>query len=124
MIYNEQQWEAIQQASPHFETARHDYIRNAPRWLSEQIISVYEAATGKTIPNVNLNCAVCVLHIYQTIGKTYFADWEERLNKNKEQTNKDNESEPTDTQDAEPDRRSKAQNKRSAKTHKKGATKK
>lgn len=78
MIYTEEQWETIKQASPHFDTARHEYIRNAPRWLTEQIISVYEAATGKTILHKNLSCAVCMLNIYKQIGKTYFSDLEER----------------------------------------------
>lgn len=78
MIYTEEQWKLIKQASPHYETARHEYIRNAPRWLTEQIINVYEAATGKTVMHKDLSCAVCVLNIYKQVGKTYFADLEER----------------------------------------------
>lgn len=78
MIYTEEQWKLIKQASPHYETARHEYIRNAPRWLTEQIINVYEAATGKTVMHKDLSCAVCVLNIYKQISKTYFADLEER----------------------------------------------
>lgn len=78
MIYNEEQWNIIKKASPHYETSRHEYIRNAPRQLTEQIMNVYEAATGKKIYSRDLSCAVCVLHIYQQIGKTYFADLEER----------------------------------------------
>lgn len=78
MIYNEAQWDIIKKASPHYETARHEYIRNAPRNLTEQVMNVYEAATGKKIYSRDLSCAVCVLHIYQQIGKTYFADLEER----------------------------------------------
>lgn len=80
MIYTEEQWRLIKQASPHYETARHEYIRNAPRWLTEQIISVYEAATGKTVMHKDLSCAVCVLNIYKQIGKTYFQDKLEREN--------------------------------------------
>ena len=78
MIYTEEQWKIIKQASPHYESARHEYIRNAPRWLTEQIINVYEAATGKTMMHKDLSCAVCVLNIYKQIGKTYFSDLEER----------------------------------------------
>lgn len=78
MIYTEEQWKLIKEASPHYETAKHEYIRNAPRWLTEQIISVYEAATGKTVMHKDLSCAVCVLNIYKQVGKTYFADLEER----------------------------------------------
>ena len=78
MIYTEEQWKLIKQASPHYETAKHEYIRNAPRQLTEQVMNVYEAATGKKIFSRDLSCAVCVLHIYQQVGKTYFADLEER----------------------------------------------
>ena len=78
MIYNEEQWDIIKKASPHYETARHEYIRNAPRQLTEQVMNVYEAATGKKIYSRDLSCAVCVLHIYQQIGKTYFQDLKER----------------------------------------------
>lgn len=78
MIYTEEQWKIIKQASPHYESARHEYIRNAPRWLTEQIIKVYEAATGKTMMHKDLSCAVCVLNIYKQVGKTYFADIKER----------------------------------------------
>ena len=76
-ISNEQ-WDIIKKASPHYETARHEYIRNAPRQLTEQVMNVYEAATGKKIYSRDLSCAVCVLHIYQQIGKTYFDDLKER----------------------------------------------
>lgn len=82
MIYTEEQWKLIKQASPHYETARHEYIRNAPRWLTEQIISVYEAVTGKTVMHKDLSCAVCVLNIYKQIGKTYFDDLENHKNNN------------------------------------------
>lgn len=78
MIYNDAQFAIIKKASPHYETARHDYVRNAPTWLTQEIINVYEAATGKTILHKTINCAVCVLRIYQTIGQTYFKDLAER----------------------------------------------
>lgn len=77
-LLNEQQWNLLKQAAPHFETARHEYLRNCPRWLSEQVINVYEAATGKTILHKDLSCAVCVLRIFQTVGKLYFYNLEER----------------------------------------------
>lgn len=74
MIYNDSQWSIIAQAAPHYESARHEVVRNAPRWMTEQVKMVYEAATGKRIPYADTNCAVCVLRIYQIIGKTYFQD--------------------------------------------------
>lgn len=82
MIYTEEQWKLIKQASPHYETAKHEYIRNAPRWLTEQVIDVYESATGKTVMHKDLSCAVCVLNIYKQIGKTYFDDLENHQNNN------------------------------------------
>lgn len=82
MIYTEDQWKLIKQASPHYESAKHEYIRNAPRWLTEQVINVYEAATGKTILHKDLSCAVCVLNIYKQIGKTYFDDLKNHQNNN------------------------------------------
>ena len=122
MIYNEEQWQLISQASPHFETARRDYIRNAPQWLTEQIMSVYEDATGKTIMSKNLTCAVCVLRIYQTVGKTYFADLDER---NKIENEKNN-AENTELEDGkrEPERHDKNEDSRGSKTHKKRLSKK
>lgn len=82
MIYSEEQWDIIKKASPHYETAIHEYIRNAPRQLTEQVMNVYEAATGKKIYSRDLSCAVCVLHIYQQIGKTYFEDLKNHQNNN------------------------------------------
>lgn len=97
MIYNEEQWKIIANAEPHFNTARHDYIRNVPRQMTEQIVSVYEAATGRQIFTKDYSCAVCVLRIYQTIGNTYYKDLEERTkNKNNENNiNQDGKSENT-----------------------------
>ena len=124
MIYTDEQWELIRQASPHFETAKRDYIRNAPRWLTEQIMSVYEGATGKTIMSRDLSCAVCVLRIYQTVGKTYFADLQERNQIKEKETKNGEPKQTTATKDGEPDGRSKAKNKGRSKADKKGLAKK
>jgi hypothetical protein len=78
MIYTDEQYEILSQAKPHFETVKRDYIRNAPKWLTEQIINVYEIATKKTILNKDMNCSICVMNIYKIIGKTYDADTKER----------------------------------------------
>lgn len=109
MIYNDAQWELIKQASPHFETARRDYVRNAPRWLTEQTIRVYEDATGRTLMSKDLSCAVCVLHIYQAVGTTYFADLKERK-KQEEENAKQPKSNTVG--DAKSNRRNKKTNKR------------
>lgn len=78
MIYTDEQYEILSQAKPHFETVKRDYIRNAPKWLTEQIINVYEIATKKTIMNKDMNCSICVMNIYKIIGKTYDVDTKER----------------------------------------------
>lgn len=92
MIFTDEQFNIIKEASPHFNTARQEYIRNAPRYLTEQIINIYESATGKTLANKDVNCATCVLRIYQTVGKAYFSDLEERekLEENKDGITKTN----------------------------------
>lgn len=79
MIYTEEQYRILQQATPHFESVKHEVIKNAPRWLTEQIINVYEQATHKTIFNKDLSCAVCVMNIYKLIGKTFDEDTKERV---------------------------------------------
>lgn len=112
MIFSDEQWKVIANAAPHFETSRRDYIRNAPRYLTEQIISVYENATGKTIMSKDLNCAVCVLHIYQTIGKTYFTELEER---NKLEKDKENEKGNDNKKNAETNNGNKKKKKGSSK---------
>lgn len=87
MIYNDSEWLIIKKASPHYESAKRNYIRNVPSWLIEEITSVYESATGKKILHKDFSCAICVLHIIQMIGKTYFSDLEER--EKLEEENKD-----------------------------------
>lgn len=89
MIYTDEQYEILSQAKPHFETVKRDYIRNAPKWLTEQIINVYEIATKKTIMNKDMNCSICVMNIYKIIGKTYDADTKEREAKVNEVDDKD-----------------------------------
>jgi hypothetical protein len=92
MIYNDEQWAIIKKGSPHYITSRQDYIRNVPRWLLENIIEIYESATGKIILNKDLSCAVCVLNIIKTVAKTYFSDLDERekLEENKDGITKTN----------------------------------
>lgn len=82
MIYNDEQWEVIKKASNLYESAKQQYIRNASRALTKEIIDVYESATGKKMLHKNLSCAACVLRVYQTVGKTYFDDFENHQNKN------------------------------------------
>lgn len=78
MIFTDEQWNEIKKASPHFESARRDYIRNAPRWLTETVVKTYEEATGKKILYKDFSCATCVLRIYQIVGNAYFTDLKER----------------------------------------------
>lgn len=82
----DEQWEEFKKASPHFKSAKQEYIRNVPRFLTEQVINIYESATGKTILNKDLSCAICVLRVYQTAGKLYFSELSrrEKLEENKD----------------------------------------
>lgn len=82
----DEQWKEFKKASPHFKSAKQEYIRNAPRWLTESVINIYESATGNTIMSKDINCAVCVLRIYQTAGKLYFSELSrrEKLEENKD----------------------------------------
>lgn len=80
MTFTDKQWELLKPASLHFENARRERVRNAPRWLTQQVIDIYEAATGKQMLHKDLSCAVCVLRVYQTVGKLYFQDKLERDN--------------------------------------------
>jgi hypothetical protein len=100
MIFNDEQWEVIKQAGPHFRTAKQDYIRNAPQFITNEIVKVYEEATGKTVMNKDSHCSVCVLRIYQQIGKAYFADLEER---NKKQNEIENEKGNNNKKNGTPD---------------------
>lgn len=89
IILTDEQWKMFKKASPHFQSSRHEYIRNAPKWLTEQTIRIYEDATGNTILNKDLSCANCVLRVYQVAGKLYFSELDRR---NKlEEENKDGE---------------------------------
>ena len=111
MIYNDEQFKALTQALPHFKSAKHGYIRNAPRWLTEQVINVYEAATGKTIASKSLSCAVCVLNVYALVADTYFKDEKERQERNQDNAqNGFNEAEVS-----QPDSGDKKKNKRGSK---------
>ena len=82
MTFTDEQFELLTKALPHFESARRERVRNAPRWLTEQTISIYEAATGKRMLHKNLSCAVCVLRVYQAVGKLYFDDLKNHQNNN------------------------------------------
>lgn len=89
MIFTDEQWKIVKEAGPHFRTARQDYVRNAPMYLTQMLINIYESATGKTIANKDVTCAGCVLRVYQTVGKAYFSDLEERENLEKEKLEKE-----------------------------------
>lgn len=112
MIFNDEQWEIIKQAGPHFRTAKQEYIRNAPQFLTNEIVRVYEEATGKIVLNKDSHCSVCVLHIYQQIGKAYFADLEER---NKKQNEIENEKGNDNKKNAETNDGNEKKKKRSTK---------
>lgn len=83
----DEQWREFKQASPHFLSAKNEYIRNAPRWLTESVINIYESATGNNIMSKDINCATCVLRVYQTAGKLYFSELSRREKLEEEKKN-------------------------------------
>lgn len=83
----DEQWEEFKKASPHFKSSKQEYIRNAPRWLTEQVINIYESVTGKTILDKDLSCAHCVLRVYQIAGKLYFSELDRREKLEEEKKN-------------------------------------
>lgn len=87
MTFTEEQLEILHQALPHFESAKRGYVKNAPRYLTEAVINVYES-TGKTLTSKDLSCAICVLRIYQRVGALYFKDIEELQTKTIEENEK------------------------------------
>ena len=86
-ILTDEQWIAFKEASPHFKSSKQEYIRNAPRWLTEQVINIYESVTGKTILDKDLSCAHCVLRVYQIAGKLYFSELDRREKLEEEKKN-------------------------------------
>lgn len=89
IIFPDDVWEKFKKASPHFLSARKEYIRNVPVWLTEQTVNIYEQMTGKKVLNKDFSCAHCVLRVYQLAGKLYFQELDRR---NKlEEENKDGE---------------------------------
>lgn len=74
MTFTKEQIQALSEAELHFDSVcHHDYIRNAPRWLTQKIVEIYDNTVGvKT--NLNLSCSACVMRIYKAIGKKYYAD--------------------------------------------------
>lgn len=109
MIFTDEQWKIVKEAGPHFRTARQDYVRNAPMYLTQMLINIYESATGKTLANKDVTCAGCVLRVYQTVGKAYFSDLEERENLEKEKLEK--EENKDGTRNEKPKRRDKTKTK-------------
>lgn len=114
MTFTNEQIKILDQAKPHFESSRRGYIRNVPRWLTQQVIDVYEVATGKTILHKDISCSVCVLRIYQIIGQAYFRDIEDKNSKMIENE---------ETNDTKPNIRDKEKATRNNRLDKKGKTK-
>lgn len=113
----DEQYNLLKEATPHFLSAKRECIRNAPRWLTEQIVSVYEAVTGKTVVHKDFNCAVCVLRIYQLVGKLFDEETRDRAKTLNEENAKDN---TITAAVSKPDSGDKEKNKRSPKKDKKG----
>lgn len=92
LFFKEEDYKALYDAEIHFISAcRGGYIKNTPRWLTDQVAEIWEKATGEKVRR-NWNCSSCVLNLYYLIGKKYLNDKKiyeeiekERLEKEKEE---------------------------------------
>lgn len=77
MTFTKEQLKNLYPAEIHFDSVvNRSTIRNAPSWLTEQVINIYYEATGKKL-NYQKVCSVCTFNIYKTVGKIYFEDLEQ-----------------------------------------------
>lgn len=123
MTFTDNQYEILKNAEPHFVSAKHNTVRNAPYWMTSEVIRVYEEATGKRLPSRDVTCAVCVLRIYQIVGKEFFNDapFHQKseivniLTTNTLEDENAKQSENNSVGNAKPNRRNKKENKGSSK---------
>lgn len=123
----DEQYNILKNAEPHFNSAKRERIYNAPRWLTEQVINIFEAVTGKTMPHKDLSCAICVLRIYQTVGKLYDEETENRKKSEIDIITKDEEQRGHNTERISEGPQSTGNNKKNKgnnKSNKKGQVKK
>ena len=74
LFFKEEDYKALYDAEIHFISAcRGGYIKNTPRWLTDQVAEIWEKATGEKVRR-NWNCSSCVLNLYYLIGKKYLND--------------------------------------------------
>lgn len=77
MIFTKEELEILSIGEKNFDAAvYHENIRNAKRSDTEMIVNIYENRLGKKLTH-NYSCSICVLNIYKTVGKVYFADKKE-----------------------------------------------
>lgn len=73
-FFTKEQYDALYEAQIHFITVRtSNCIKNAPRWLTDQVADVWEQRTGQTV-NRNWSCSSCVFNFYNMVGKYYLQD--------------------------------------------------
>ena len=83
-IFTEEQLTELYPAEIHFESAlKKSKLVGVPTWLTKQIVTIYEKATGKHISH-NFSCIVCQMSTYKKIGDIYFKDKEYYANLKKE----------------------------------------
>lgn len=74
LFFTKENYDALYDAEIHFISAcRGGYIKNTPRWLTDQVADIWEKATGEKVRR-NWNCSSCVLNLYYLIGKKYLND--------------------------------------------------
>lgn len=74
LFFTKENYDALYDAEIHFISAcRGGYIKNTPRWLTDQVADIWDKTTGENVRR-NWNCSGCVLNLYNMVGKKYLND--------------------------------------------------
>lgn len=74
MTFSKEQIEQLSMFEKQFDGAvYHERLRNAQRWMTEQIVALYESVTNNKLSH-NYSCASCLMNIYRHVGTIYFND--------------------------------------------------
>lgn len=65
-----------------------DYVRNIGSRELTDLISTYNDITGNRLTISNPSCGACVLRVFRTIGKYYFDQKDQKVQKEKNQKKK------------------------------------
>lgn len=72
--FTREQLQDLWEAEVHFDSVIHtDSIKNAPKWLTERVVNIFEKATKQHL-NIDYYCPVCVMRVYRIVAPIYFKD--------------------------------------------------